>query len=308
MGTGRVSAPRAGKERFGVVKKTRPHTAELVDEAPLPLATASDVLDYSVRETTRTRRRGTAADGPSACTTVTRGKRRRQPFERRMSTAVTPGPGVERPKKLSVAPPPEGRVGHPDIENACLGPGLQELEEETQLSLTAAHPRRATPPGSASAEPTPSIGAWSTPSSAPKAVLAAGLWATRRRCLQGRGERDFRSTIRIGTDRRVETAQRADERSPSSLRARARLITSASLLGLDDDHSEFHAVSQTTASARRDFRRIRGLRPLRTGTVAQSLLRAVAGQLIQQSVRGRSSARSSSGDARARRPARPHDL
>ena len=38
-----------------------------------------------------------------------------------------------------------------------------------------------------------------------------------------------------------------------------------------------------TLSSARPLRRLRGLRPLRTGTVAQALLRAVAGQLIQAS-------------------------
>ena len=53
------------------------------------------------------------------------------------------------------------------------------------------------------------------------------------------------------------------------------------VLALDDDHSEFlkrFARDPLIGSA---TRHIRGLRPLRTATVAQSLLRAVAGQLIQ---------------------------
>jgi 3-methyladenine DNA glycosylase/8-oxoguanine DNA glycosylase len=54
-------------------------------------------------------------------------------------------------------------------------------------------------------------------------------------------------------------------------------------LGLDDDHTEFlrrfardPLIGETTT-------RLRGLRPVRTATVAHALLRAVAGQLIQAS-------------------------
>jgi len=53
------------------------------------------------------------------------------------------------------------------------------------------------------------------------------------------------------------------------------------VLALDDDHSEFlkrFALDPLIGGA---TRRMRGLRPLRTATVAQSLLRALAGQLIQ---------------------------
>src|SRR3954469_12358545 len=52
------------------------------------------------------------------------------------------------------------------------------------------------------------------------------------------------------------------------------------VLGLEDDHSEFlrrfaddPLLGETTVA-------VRGLRPLRTATVAHSLLRAVSGQLI----------------------------
>ena len=51
-------------------------------------------------------------------------------------------------------------------------------------------------------------------------------------------------------------------------------------LGLDDDHSEFLTRFADDPLLGETVRRIRGLRPVRTGTVAQALLRAVAGQLI----------------------------
>ena len=52
------------------------------------------------------------------------------------------------------------------------------------------------------------------------------------------------------------------------------------VLGLDDDHGEFLRRFAKDDLLGETVRRIRGLRPVRTGTVAQSLLRAVAGQLI----------------------------
>jgi 3-methyladenine DNA glycosylase/8-oxoguanine DNA glycosylase len=53
------------------------------------------------------------------------------------------------------------------------------------------------------------------------------------------------------------------------------------VLGLDDDHSEFLLRFKDDPMLGETLKRIRGLRPMRTATVAQSLLRAVAGQLIQ---------------------------
>jgi 3-methyladenine DNA glycosylase/8-oxoguanine DNA glycosylase len=55
------------------------------------------------------------------------------------------------------------------------------------------------------------------------------------------------------------------------------------VLGLEDDHSEFLRRFAHDPLIGEATRRFRGLRPLRTGTVAQALLRAVAGQLILSS-------------------------
>src|SRR3954470_5168077 len=55
------------------------------------------------------------------------------------------------------------------------------------------------------------------------------------------------------------------------------------VLGLEDDHSEFLRRFADDPMIGEATRRFRGLRPLRTGTVAQALLRAVAGQLILSS-------------------------
>jgi 3-methyladenine DNA glycosylase/8-oxoguanine DNA glycosylase len=51
-------------------------------------------------------------------------------------------------------------------------------------------------------------------------------------------------------------------------------------LALDDDHSEFLGRFRGDPLIGEATRRLRGLRPLRTPTVAQALLRALAGQLI----------------------------
>lgn len=52
------------------------------------------------------------------------------------------------------------------------------------------------------------------------------------------------------------------------------------LLPLDSDHSEFLSRFAADPLLGETTRRLRGLRPLRVGSVAQALLRAVAGQLI----------------------------
>ena len=52
-------------------------------------------------------------------------------------------------------------------------------------------------------------------------------------------------------------------------------------LGLDDDHSELLHRFAHDPLIGEATRRLRGLRPLRTATVAHALLRAVSGQLIQ---------------------------
>jgi hypothetical protein len=53
------------------------------------------------------------------------------------------------------------------------------------------------------------------------------------------------------------------------------------VLALDDDHSEFLQRFSRDPMIGEATRRVRGLRPVRTPTVAHALLRAVSGQLIQ---------------------------
>jgi DNA-3-methyladenine glycosylase II len=52
------------------------------------------------------------------------------------------------------------------------------------------------------------------------------------------------------------------------------------VLGVDDDHSEFLRLFARDPLVGLATQRLRGLRPLRTATVAHALLRALAGQLI----------------------------
>jgi 3-methyladenine DNA glycosylase/8-oxoguanine DNA glycosylase len=53
------------------------------------------------------------------------------------------------------------------------------------------------------------------------------------------------------------------------------------LLALDDDHSEFLQLVRDDALLGRASRELCGLRPVRVGSVAQALLRALCGQLIE---------------------------
>ena len=91
----------------------------------------------------------------------------------------------------------------------------------------------------------------------------------------------FRSTIRVG-DRleRVEAEQRADGTVVVAAESDGGVEHVRFVLGLDDDHSEFLDRFADDPLLGDTVKRIRGLRPVRTGTVAQALLRAVAGQLI----------------------------
>jgi 3-methyladenine DNA glycosylase/8-oxoguanine DNA glycosylase len=92
----------------------------------------------------------------------------------------------------------------------------------------------------------------------------------------------FRSTIRVdGRLERVRAAQRVDGTIVVVADSEAGVEHVRFALGLDDDHSAFLQEFRDDPLLGETLRRIRGLRPLRTGTVAQSLLRAVAGQLIQ---------------------------
>jgi DNA-3-methyladenine glycosylase II len=91
----------------------------------------------------------------------------------------------------------------------------------------------------------------------------------------------FRSTIRVdGRLERVAAAQRTDGTIVVHAESEGGVEHVRFALGLDDDHSEFLQRFASDPLLGETVKRIRGLRPVRTGTVAQALLRAVAGQLI----------------------------
>jgi len=92
----------------------------------------------------------------------------------------------------------------------------------------------------------------------------------------------YRATFRHGDAlERVHAAQRADGSIVVAADSEAGVEHVRWVLGLDDDHSEFVQRFADDPLLGETLRRIRGLRPVRTATVAQALLRAVAGQLIQ---------------------------
>jgi 3-methyladenine DNA glycosylase/8-oxoguanine DNA glycosylase len=91
----------------------------------------------------------------------------------------------------------------------------------------------------------------------------------------------YRATIRVdGRLERVQALQRADGAIVVAAESDGGVDHVRFVLALDDDHSEFVRRFASDLLLRETLRQVRGLRPMRTATVAQSLLRAVAGQLI----------------------------
>jgi DNA-3-methyladenine glycosylase II len=94
----------------------------------------------------------------------------------------------------------------------------------------------------------------------------------------------YRATVRVDDGlERVHALQRPDGRIVVAAESDAGVDHLRFALGLDDDHSEFLRRFERDPLLGETLRHVRGLRPMRTGTVAQALLRAVAGQLIQAS-------------------------
>src|SRR4051794_900106 len=83
----------------------------------------------------------------------------------------------------------------------------------------------------------------------------------------------FRSTIRVdGRLERVQAGQRADGAIVVAADSEAGVEHVRFALGLEDDHSEFLREFANDPLLRETLKQVRGLRPMRTGTVAQSLL------------------------------------
>jgi 3-methyladenine DNA glycosylase/8-oxoguanine DNA glycosylase len=101
-----------------------------------------------------------------------------------------------------------------------------------------------------------------------------------RRC---RGDRMV-AVFRV--EGRVEWAgarQRPDGRMELEAMSEASLERLRFMLGLDEDHTPFLRRFSDDPLLRSPIRFLRGLRPVRVGTVTHALLRAVCGQLIQAS-------------------------
>src|SRR4051794_38718856 len=94
----------------------------------------------------------------------------------------------------------------------------------------------------------------------------------------------YRATVRCG-DRleRVQAVQRPDGTIVVAADSEEGVEHVRFALGLEDDHSAFLERFADDPLLGETLKHIRGLRPMRTATVAQALLRAVAGQLIQAS-------------------------
>jgi 3-methyladenine DNA glycosylase/8-oxoguanine DNA glycosylase len=94
----------------------------------------------------------------------------------------------------------------------------------------------------------------------------------------------YRATIRTENGlERVHALQRPDGAIVVAAQSDAGVEHVRFTLGLDDDHSEFLELFAGDELLGETLKQVRGLRPMRTGSVAQALLRAVAGQLIQAS-------------------------
>jgi 3-methyladenine DNA glycosylase/8-oxoguanine DNA glycosylase len=94
----------------------------------------------------------------------------------------------------------------------------------------------------------------------------------------------YRATIRVDEKlERLHALQRPDGTIVVAAESAAGIDHVRFALGLDDDHSQFLERFARDPLLGESIRQLRGLRPMRTGTVAQSLLRAVTGQLFQAS-------------------------
>ena len=96
--------------------------------------------------------------------------------------------------------------------------------------------------------------------------------------------RDGIFTQAVAVDDRIEVA-RAWQSPDGTVTLRADSPAAAErlrwVLALDDDHSDFLAAVRDDPFLGRASRELRGLRPVRLTTVAQALLRAFCGQLIE---------------------------
>jgi 3-methyladenine DNA glycosylase/8-oxoguanine DNA glycosylase len=104
-----------------------------------------------------------------------------------------------------------------------------------------------------------------------------------RRSVDGRTFRDGLFAVQLAVNGGVERGIAA-QRQDGTLRLRAEtregLEQLRFVLAVDDDHSEFLRRFANDELIGPATKHLRGLRPIRTATVAHALLRAIAGQLI----------------------------
>jgi 3-methyladenine DNA glycosylase/8-oxoguanine DNA glycosylase len=96
--------------------------------------------------------------------------------------------------------------------------------------------------------------------------------------------RDGLFTALLAVDERTELArawQAADGTITITAESTAAVERMRWILALDDDHSDFLRAVRDDPMLGRASRTLRGLRPVRLATVAQALLRAYCGQLIE---------------------------
>jgi 3-methyladenine DNA glycosylase/8-oxoguanine DNA glycosylase len=101
-----------------------------------------------------------------------------------------------------------------------------------------------------------------------------------RRCREDRMVAVFRVE---GSVEWAGARQRPDGRMELEAMSEASLERLRFMLGLDEDHTPFLRRFSDDPLLRSPIRFLRGLRPVRVGTVTHALLRAVCGQLIQAS-------------------------
>src|SRR5436190_143581 len=82
---------------------------------------------------------------------------------------------------------------------------------------------------------------------------------------------------------RVRARQRADGTVEIAAATEEGVMRMRFVLGVDDDHTPFLRLCARDRMLRETAWRLQGLRPLRVPTVAQALLRALCGQLIESS-------------------------
>ena len=302
--TAAACAPRAGsggsassRRRAARRGRARARTARCA------VAAAGDVLDDRVREPEVER---AVREGQVAAVGAHRAhlrERRREPVE---LGPADPGdllrPRVERLEEVVRRAGAERRVGDARRRPRS-SPGRAAGARGTAgASAPGSAWTRARRPGAASADRTSRLGGMPIRAElrpkGPYSLRVSGRLASRRDARRRSTAPTASRSASTDASSASQAIQRADGTIVVAADSDAGVDHVRFALGLDDDHSEFVRRFANDPLLGETLRRVRGLRPMRTATVAQALLRAVAGQLILASEARRSSGASS----RRRRP------